>query len=183
MSYSVYGGPMGEAVIIRAPSIDDAEAIARVHTDMWRTTYMGVVPGVYLDDDAMARRHAQWSRVLGVADREQNVAVAVHDSTIIGCAHCGTEGDLRKLFSLYVRDAFHGTGVAQRLLDTVVDTRPTELWVAQDNLRARAFYTRNGFAPDGSAEDFPGIPGLVVIKLTRPAPVELMTVTVGDSAD
>lgn len=39
----------------------------------------------------------------------------------------------------------------QVLLDTVVTPRtPAQLWVAESNPRARRFYEKNGFLPDGA---------------------------------
>lgn len=156
-----------DVVQIRTPTLSDAAEIARIHTSVWRTTYGDSVPDYYTDDASVDRRTAQWSTILDTADPSQNVAVAVHDSSIVGFGHCGLDGDVRKLFSLYVLAEFHGTGVAQRLLDAVLTAEPTELWVAQDNVRAIAFYHRNGFTPDGSTESFPGAPDLLVVRLVR----------------
>jgi hypothetical protein len=36
------------------------------------------------------------------------------------------------------------------LLDAAIGDRPASLWVLDDNPRAREFYRRNGFAPDGA---------------------------------
>lgn len=154
-------------VVIRRPSLSDAEEMALVQTTVWRSTYGESVPEAYLDADSVTRRTNHWQSVLGLHSVGHTVAVAELDSAIIGLAHCGVEDERRKLFALYVLDSFHGTGVGQRLLDTVLTDEPTELWVAQDNRRAVAFYHRNGFAPDGSAEDFPGIDGFVTIRMTR----------------
>ncbi|PZE62480.1 GNAT family N-acetyltransferase [Curtobacterium sp. MCLR17_044] len=49
----------------------------------------------------------------------------------------------------------------QALLDTVLADRPASLWVAADNLRAHAFYRRNGFTPDGAESAFGPIPRTV----------------------
>ena len=49
-----------------------------------------------------------------------------------------------ELESLYVLASRHGSGAGQSLLDAVISDRPAYLWVADNNPRARAFYTRNG---------------------------------------
>ena len=47
----------------------------------------------------------------------------------------------------------HGSGLGQQLLTQALaataSTGPASLWVLRGNDRARAFYARNGFAPDG----------------------------------
>ncbi|MDJ0393278.1 GNAT family N-acetyltransferase [Rhodococcus sp. G-MC3] len=153
--------------LIRPPTADEAAEIAAVHTAVWCSTFGGTVPETFLDAAAEARRTEHWEAVIGFGDREHTVFVAEQDSSIAGLVHAGTEMDRHKIFALYVLEAFHGTGVGQRLLDAVLVDEPTELWVAQNNHRAVAFYRRNGFVPDGTAEDFPGIDGFVTIKLVR----------------
>lgn len=156
-----------EDVVIRSPSLSEAEEIALVHTAVWRSTYGGSVPETYLDADSVTRRTNHWESALGIRSIGQTVAVAEFDSAIIGLAHCGIEDGRHRLFALYVLESFHGAGVGQCLLDAVLTDEPTELWVAQNNRRAVAFYRRNGFVPDGSAEDFPGIDGFVTIRMVR----------------
>ena len=47
--------------------------------------------------------------------------------------------------------------MAQRLYDEAVGGRDAYLWVLRDNARARAFYARNGFVPDGAAKIDPDL--------------------------
>jgi GNAT superfamily N-acetyltransferase len=84
-------------------------------------------------------------------------------------ADIATEPDIDIDFQLYainVRQAYWGSGVAQRLHDRSVGDRPAFLWVLCDNPRANAFYLRNGYRPDGVEkldEDF----GATVIRMVR----------------
>nr|BFF20873.1 hypothetical protein GCM10025730_43940 [Promicromonospora thailandica] len=56
-----------------------------------------------------------------------------------------------ELWSLYVLGEYHGTGIGGLLLDTVLPSnRSAELWVAGANPRARRFYEKHGFTPDGA---------------------------------
>ena len=90
------------------------------------------------------------------AVREELVWVAVVDSQICGIAAL-YEPDAF-IHSLYVRDP--GQGVGKALLDAMAaaSNQPLSLKCSQPNLRARAFYEREGFEviesgtdPDGSA--------------------------------
>jgi 2-(1,2-epoxy-1,2-dihydrophenyl)acetyl-CoA isomerase len=69
-----------------------------------------------------------------------------------------------------VRRSRYGTGLADRLITTVLGDTAALLWVFEDNPRARAFYTRHGFVADGSRqiEPFCLIPE---IRMQRPAGV------------
>ena len=90
---------------------------------------------------------------------------------VVGFSVAGiaTEPDIDIDFQLYainVRQAYWGTGVAQRLHDRSVGNRAAFLWVLRDNPRARAFYARNGYRLDGAEkleEDF----GATIIRMVR----------------
>lgn len=66
------------------------------------------------------------------------------------------------LESLFVVPEHWGTGLAARLHDEAVAAleRPCHLWVLEENHRARAFYDRRGWSPDGERRlaDFPPWP-------------------------
>ena len=59
--------------------------------------------------------------------------------------------------------------LGQRLLDAALGDEPATLRVFRDNARARRFYARNGFVPDGYEGEEPHFGG-VEIGMVRPAP-------------
>jgi GNAT superfamily N-acetyltransferase len=61
----------------------------------------------------------------------------------------------------------HGTGTGQALLEAAVGDRPAYLWTAEDNPRALAFYTRNGFIPDGTRKIIPDWENMAAIRMVR----------------
>ena len=48
--------------------------------------------------------------------------------------------------------ADYGTGASDMLMDAALGDDPASLWVLEDNPRARAFYRRHGFDPDGAVK-------------------------------
>ncbi|MTD45138.1 GNAT family N-acetyltransferase [Conexibacter sp. W3-3-2] len=80
---------------------------------------------------------------------------------------------LGHVWQLFVDPGLHGTGLADALLDAVVETtradgrRALQLYVARDATQARAFYARRGFAPDPADDGRPGPGGLPVVRLRR----------------
>jgi GNAT superfamily N-acetyltransferase len=68
----------------------------------------------------------------------------------------GEDGSVAELYALYVRPAWWSTGTGRALMERVlartsgVGYQSITLWVLRDNLRARRFYERAGFAPDGA---------------------------------
>lgn len=76
----------------------------------------------------------------------------------------------RELYFIYLLDAYHSTGIGQKLFDAAVEKdEPLYLWVAEDNPRAHRFYTRNGFHLDGAAHTEPFLgETLTEVRFVRP---------------
>jgi GNAT superfamily N-acetyltransferase len=66
----------------------------------------------------------------------------------------------RQLWFIYLLASAQGSGAGQALLDDVLGDEPASLWVFEANPRARAFYAKNGFVPDGARQPsgFDGAP-------------------------
>ncbi|MCU1505955.1 MAG: putative acetyltransferase [Microbacteriaceae bacterium] len=161
--------------VVRAPVAADADDVARVHVQGWREAYSDLVPESFYDEAALLRRQAMWRSLL---DKPlpigRRVSVAEVNGQIVGFALAGDPpGDepsrARQLFALYITGHHYGSGVGQALLDAVLGTEPAQLWVAEGNPRARAFYRRNGFEPDGGRKADADIDNLIEIRLVRGA--------------
>ncbi len=150
---------------IRTARPEDAEGIAVVHATSWRETY-----GRFVDDPdtspwfAVDRRIGMWRQNL--AEGTFDTVVAAAGDEIVGFAAVQRTPEPEavrdeELTMLYVLAEHHGSGAGQGLLDAVLGDRPASLWVADDNPRARAFYTRNGFVADGASSAFGPIPRTV----------------------
>ena len=157
-------------VVIRAVQLSDAESGAACQRACWQEAYADII-----DPERLSRLTAPvpervelWRRWIG--DRRP-IIVAVDSGQVIGfsVADLTEEPDIDIDFQLYainVRQAYWGSGVAQRLHDRSVGDRPAFLWVLRDNPRARAFYERNGYRADGAErleEDF----GATIIRMVR----------------
>lgn len=84
----------------------------------------------------------------------------------------GTEGTgaAVELSMLYVDAAWRGSGVAAALACEVIGDEAACLWVLEENPRARAFYAKLGFEPDGAVEELPPPwRGAREVRLSRPA--------------
>jgi ribosomal protein S18 acetylase RimI-like enzyme len=85
----------------------------------------------------------------------------------------GAEGRVAELYALYVHPAWWSTGTGRALMDQVLASvsgagyRCITLWVLQDNARARCFYERAGFAPDGARRGLPDLGGVAEIRYRR----------------
>jgi ribosomal protein S18 acetylase RimI-like enzyme len=140
-------------VELRSAAPEDARAIAEVHVQAWREAYSHLVPAESMARLSVDQRALRWNEIIAAASSQ--IWVACERDRIVGW---GSSGPARgenpprdlELEGLYVLASHYGSGAGQALLDAAVSDAPALLWVAEDNPRARAFYTRNGFDPDGA---------------------------------
>lgn len=142
-----------------------------VHSLSWRESYAHLFSEAVFALRSPEERSASWRRWL--ANPEYGAWVAEVGREIIGFAAGGIPISkdaprATQLYSIYLLEAHKGTGAGQALLDAAIGDAPAFLWVAEDNPRARAFYARNGFRPDGATtlDDFAGEP-ISEVRLVR----------------
>ena len=137
--------------VIRPAQIDDARAMARVHVDTWRTTYVGIVPDEHLANLSYERCQANWIEHLAnphdethafVAEAPSGQIVAVTSGGPLREARAGLDGEL---YVLYVLKSFQGMGYGKLLVAQVTHDLASRgyhslvVWVLKDN-PARRFY-------------------------------------------
>jgi ribosomal protein S18 acetylase RimI-like enzyme len=153
---------------IRQPVPADAAGIAAVHVASWRETYAHLLSPAFLDGIDVADKTQMWQRAL---DRDPSrVHVAEVDGELVGFSAVRRPDhgprDL-ELAMLYLLAAHHGSGLGQALLDAAIGDAPAFVWVAEDNPRARAFYARNGFRPDGERSVVEAWEQMAEVRLVR----------------
>lgn len=144
--------------VVREMRSQDAGDIARVHVQVWRQAYVDLMPPEFLAAMDLQAATDRWRELLAQAAGEQRRLVGVSSrGQIVAIASSGpsrdedppTELELRALNMLA---AHHGTGLADLLMDRLVGRHAASLWVLRDNVRARTFYSRYGFEPDGATK-------------------------------
>ena len=149
---------------LRPSDTSDAAAIAAVHVEAWREAYAGVVRGDVLAALSGADREKAWKSSLADPARPFLVTVAELDGKLVGfCARCvptrDEDEDLStgEIAALYVTPTYWGCGVGGALLRDALGQLDAEgcpqvtLWTFDANDRARGFYERFGFMPDGTS--------------------------------
>jgi GNAT superfamily N-acetyltransferase len=141
--------------------------IAAVHVGTWDRAYRGLLPDEYLDAMDVARWTDGWRRSL-TGERRPGAATLVavdEDGRVVGFADVvpsrddGAASHTAEVTSLYVTPSAWGTGAGRALMAAAVDRlrengfRSATLWVLRGNERARRFYERAGWSPDGAEKD------------------------------
>jgi GNAT superfamily N-acetyltransferase len=101
----------------------------------------------------------------------------------------GAEGRVAELYALYVRPTWWSTGTGRALMDRVLARvsgaryRCITLWVLEGNARARRFYERAGFAPDGARHVLDDLGGVTEIRYRRALAAGTRGSTAGTAAE
>lgn len=146
-------GLSSEIDILRADAAD-AEAIARLHAQSWRTTYVGMLPDSFLEGPLDEDRRALWrTRFESGSTERHTVLKAVVDGEIVGFACVLFDADPiwgPLLDNLHVHPFRKRLGIGRLLFsaarDAVAATQSLHfhLWVLAANTSARRFYEALG---------------------------------------
>jgi len=140
-------------VIIREASPADIPAVVRVHVAAWDAAKEGL--------DVPTRRTPEqrtelWTTFL--TQRRGPLWVAQVEGSAVGFIALGPSRDddrqgETEIYTLYVDPEAWGRGCGSALIGKAPEDGPVSLWVFTGNERARRFYARHGFQPDGSTEE------------------------------
>ncbi|MBM4793061.1 GNAT family N-acetyltransferase [Streptomyces sioyaensis] len=154
----------------------DLDALVELHTRA-RTAYYraGGLPAADIDTpDGPARRREGWARSIRSATR--TVRCALRDDTVVGVVAMGpplgSGNEARtvgELYQIHVLPGQWGLGIGGQLhtafvrflRDAALPTGRVEAWERND--RARAFYARHGWRPDGHRR--PGPAGACYVRM------------------
>lgn len=163
---------------LRQPSPADAERLGLMHYTSWRDAYASFLPPEFFGEATERRWISSWITTLQTPRPGSTTWMGLRDDEILGFATVGPARENptagapvrdRELWSIYVRASEYGSGLADQLLEAVLPERaPAELWVFEANDRARRFYSRHDFKPDGARHVFgPELGRQAEIRLVR----------------
>jgi ribosomal protein S18 acetylase RimI-like enzyme len=140
---------------IRPASPEDALAIETIRVHGWRTAYRHVYPAAELD--ALPIDPERWRSRLHVPPPGWATVVCEDQGAVVGFASTGPsrdEDEIGELYAIYVEPEAWSRGAGRALMaaaekQLASDYDAALLWVLEDNPRARGFYERAGWAPDG----------------------------------
>ena len=152
------------AIRVRKAVLQDADGIAHVQIDTWRSTYAGIVPHEHLANLSFERGRRNWERIL--LDMKGTILVAEdHPSHVLGFVNCGPARDSKEfvgeIYAIYVVQNMQGKGVGQVLFLSAADDLVARgfdsmlVWVLAEN-PYRRFYEKLGGKPTLSKETVVG---------------------------
>lgn len=133
---------------------DDRNAVSRVYEESWKHAYRGIISDSYLDSIPAGR----WASNL---DRQgmRSMVLTVEGEIVGTSGFCPARAeDMRgwgEIVSIYFLPEYMGRGYGGQLMRAVIGElskmgfENIYLWVLEKNHRARRFYEKLGFRPDG----------------------------------
>jgi GNAT superfamily N-acetyltransferase len=154
--------------------LEDCAELGRAHVQVWRDAYADHMPADYLAGLSAEGFVEGWRRRAEAPEPGTRTLVARdQDGRVAGFVSVGPSRDedapaLDELYALNVVATALGSGLAQALLEECLGDRDATLWVVAGNVRARAFYARNGFVIEGarSVHEATGTPEVRMIRST-----------------
>ena len=159
---------------IRRAVPEDALAIATVHVRSWKGAYPGLIPQSYLDALTPAARVEMWERALTATDWPRTGTIVLlgpsdddgdDEGPVTGFVSTSPSRDedaepgvVGEILTLYLDPPAFGSGGADLLMSAAfvalraATFTTATLWVLDTNARARRFYERWGWQPDGASK-------------------------------
>jgi len=155
---------------IARPTLDDLDEMGRVHVQVWREAYAGLMPDDYLSALDPTVGPQRWRERFGTSEW-RGWWLARDDDGIVAMATSGPPRDADapvplELYAINVLRRAYGTGLADDLMEHAVGDRASYLWVLEGNDRAIGFYRRHGYADDGGRKPDPDT-GVGEIRMSR----------------
>lgn len=159
-------------MIIRAAKLEDAEAIARVHVDTWRTTYQGIVPENYIAKRSYQKRKESWKKRLNDNQEKdgQHFVYVVENNTgkIIAFADGGLNrnSDLiykGELYAIYILETYQRQGIGRKLIRKMAKKLSQSglqsmlVWVLADNPACQFYQALDGQQVQQKQVEFEGV--------------------------
>lgn len=151
---------------LRDATAADANLVAHLHIESWRSAYAAILTASYLESPIEADRRRFWRECFASPAGNLKVMIAEDEGQAIGFVCIFGNADARwgtLIDNLHVLPQAKGRGVGRYLIRAAArwsaENHPDvglHLWVYEDNAPARAFYERMG--------------GQMVGRLAQPSP-------------
>jgi len=144
---------------IRPARIEDARGIADLHVRSFIKSYEHLAVTRRAAEGGLAERVQLWESRLG--EPAKTTLVAIRDDRMVGFIHIGPSPDTDAddwtghIYSVHVDPLLTGGSIGSRLVARAMAVLAKEgfhtatLWAISDNERARRFYDRLGWLPEG----------------------------------
>ncbi|KIL41333.1 GCN5 family acetyltransferase [Gordoniibacillus kamchatkensis] len=141
---------------IREACIEDAEKIAKVHVDSWKSTYQGIISEYYLSSLSVEKRLKSWLWTFENLEIHQKIFVAEDTpGNIVGFSSGGRSRNNEfkhdgELYAIYLLKDYQRLGLGKMLFTSIVRSLKDSgysammLWVLKDNPSVEFYKLQGG---------------------------------------
>ncbi len=131
--------------IVKA-EIEDAEMIGQVHSRAWKQAYRDIFPEEYLNEDTPDKRTEEFLESL----HHKNIFyyVIYEEEKAVGIVKVTGDLDCYEISGFYILEEYRNRGFGRQAityLREILDNAKIQLWVLENNVKARRFYENSGF--------------------------------------
>lgn len=141
-------------MVVREAIPSDVPSVAKIHMDVWKDTYEGIIPSEVLSQRTYDELEDSWlDRLFEDPDTKEFMLVAENDDgDIVGFIVVATDGDegcRGVIKSIYVYEDYQRQGIGTMLFNAALDKLIEEdiltliVWTYKDN-KNRVFYEKMG---------------------------------------
>ncbi len=140
--------------VLRKALTSDAETLAALHTESWRSAYRGILSDDYLDGTIFDERKSYWQKSLIAPEPDRRfILIAEREGEAVAfvSVYLDEEPDYGALLhNLHVRPHLKGQGLGKLLMSEAArwtiaqNVKQMYLWVFEANIEARKFYEALG---------------------------------------
>lgn len=136
--------------IVKA-EIGDADIIGQIHSRAWKQAYADMFPEEYLCIGTQDKRKQEFLESCN--NKDIHYFLIYSDEMAVGIVRVNLcEAECCEISSFYILDEYRNKGYGKqvvRYLRNVFDKLKIQLWVLENNKKARRFYENNGFKNTG----------------------------------
>lgn len=153
----------GEVCFTRPAKITDAAALAKILCDSWRSAYKSILTPEELERNTdLEARTTMFEKIQQSGNG--NIMLAYSNGNPCGMVSFGKSrnaelSDCAEIVAIYAAENYWGKGIGSQLMEIALSEikkqgyKSVLLWTFEANARARRFYEKHGFAPDGAVKD------------------------------
>lgn len=145
--------------LIRYANLGDAEILGKIHSKSAQAGFKGIIPDNILEDVFSVERRTK-RFINEISEGSPKTAIVFEKNKPAGlisfgrCRYRNDDKSWIEIWRVYLMQEFWGSGVAEELIKwgineiTKENFKNIELWVLEENMRARRFYEKIGFKND-----------------------------------
>lgn len=151
--------------LIRYANLEDSDVLGKIHSGSSQAAFKGIITDHILNDVFSIERRTK-RFISELSEGSPRTALVFEENEPAGlisfgkCRYGNNDKSWLEIWRIYLTPKFWGSGVANELIEWGINEilkesfTNIELWVLEENMRARNFYEKVGFKHDNTFQIF-----------------------------